>query len=221
MAAPVPARDTARHPMDDTERDTWFAAIQSGDRDTVLERAARTPALLEATGPMGVGPVLHALYAGASALASALLEARGRGPDLHECAALGDVAGLERQLALGPDLGARSGDGFTALHYAAFFGSGPCVRRLLDAGADADLAADNPSRVRPLHAALVRPDAELIGMLLAAGVEVDAPQAGGYTALHSAHRRGDAAVIELLMAAGADPTRRADDGKTPPEMAAP
>ena len=68
----------------------------------------------------------------------------------------------------------------------------------------ADLEADNPSKVRPLHSALVRPTPRLVRLLLDRDADVNAKQAGGYTALHSAAKRGDNRIVTILLDAGAD-----------------
>jgi len=44
-------------------------------------------------------------------------------------------------------------------------------------------------------------------------------QHGGWTPLHSAAQGGDEATVDLLLLRGADPTRPADDGRTPIDVA--
>jgi uncharacterized protein len=60
----------------------------------------------------------------------------------------------------------------------------------------------------------------VVAVLLEAGADPDAAQAGGYTPMHSAAANGDAPLVDLLIARGADPVRAADDGRTPADLAA-
>jgi len=106
----------------------------------------------------------------------------------------------------------RSADGFTALHYACFFGGSAATAVLLDAGADADAEARNPTGVRPLHSAAAARDTESALRLLAAGADPDAGQTGGFTALHAAAQHDDEALAALLLQHGADPALRNDKG---------
>jgi ankyrin repeat protein len=70
-------------------------------------------------------------------------------------------------------------------------------------------------RVAPLHSALAGGHAEIVEVLLAAGADVNAVQADGYTPLHEAAQNGDTATSKRLVAAGADTTARLDNGLTP------
>ena len=56
-------------------------------------------------------------------------------------------------------------------------------------------------------------------MLLAAGADVDARQAGGFTPLHAAAQNGDPEMVELFLSAGADPLATTDDGRTAADLA--
>lgn len=74
-------------------------------------------------------------------------------------------------------------------------------------------------RVQPLHSAAAGRQREICRMLIAAGADVDARQAGGFTPLHEAAQSGDPEMVELFLSAGADPTATTDDGKTPAAIA--
>src|SRR5690242_10045699 len=110
-----------------------------------------------------LSPVLAALYEGRRDEAEAL----AREPDVLEAAALGRLDVLRTHLEGDPDaLSARTPEGFTPLHLAAFFGGGAAVRVLLAAGAPPDADADNERSVRPLHSATAASDHDAVRALL-------------------------------------------------------
>lgn len=147
--------------------------------------------------------VLAALYEGRR---SDVAGAADESLDVLEAAALGRVARLSELLTADPS-GAtlRSDDGFTALHYAAFFGGADVAALLLRAGADPGAVAGNDMRVQPLHSAVAASAVDVVRLLVAAGVDLEAEQEGGYTALQAAGQHDQTEVVALLLAAGADP----------------
>ncbi len=191
--------------------ETLLAAVKAGDAAAVQALLASDPELAGAT-EAGVPAVRIALYHRQPAALEALLAAQ---PPLDglDHAALGRADDLRRDLAADPELVTRrSADGFTALHYACFFGGAHAAAVLLEAGADPDAPAGNDSRVRPLHSAAAARDAEAARLLLEAGADPDAAQAGGHTALHAAALHDDEALAGLLLRHGADPAVRNDEG---------
>jgi ankyrin repeat protein len=162
-----------------------------------------------------LSPALHALYRGETAEATSLLPDE---PNIFEAAAFGREERLEELLESDPGLArAFSGDGFTALHLAAFFGHAEAVLLLLDGGADPNAVARSAQigPVQPLHSAAATGRLECVRLLLANGADVNARQGGGFTALHAAAASSDTELARLLLAAGADATARADDGLEP------
>jgi adenosylhomocysteine nucleosidase len=136
--------------------------------------------------------------------------------DVFEAAALGYVDRLLARLDEDPGHAtARSADGFTALHLAAYFGKAEIARILLEAGAAVDAVADNEIRVRPLHSAAASRHFEVCRLLVAAGADVNAREAGGFAPLHAAAKNGDPELVELLLSAQADPSATTDAGDTP------
>jgi len=132
---------------------------------------------------------------------------------VFEAAALGREDRLGALLAEDPARArAWSADGATALHFAAFFRQPGCARLLLERGADASVHAPGFGHAAPLHSATASRSIEVVRLLLARGVPVDAVQDGGWTPLMSAAHGGDEALAELLLDHGADPLRKADDG---------
>jgi ankyrin repeat protein len=187
------------------------AAVKAGDAPAVQALLEEDPELAGAIED-GLPAVRIALYHRQPAVLEALLAAQ---PSLDglDHAALGWTDDLRRDVAAGPELIARrSPDGFTALHYACFFGGAPAVAVLLEAGADPNAAAENDTRVRPLHSAAAARDTEAARLLLEAGADPDAGQSGGHTALHAAAMGEDEALAALLLRHGADPAVRNDQG---------
>jgi len=163
----------------------------------------------------GLSPALHALYRGEIAEAESLLPDE---PNIFEAAAFGRQKRLGELLASDPGLAhAFSGDGFTALHLAAFFGHAGSVRLLLDGGADPNAVGRSAQigPVQPLHSAAATGRLECARLLLAHGADVNARQSGGFTALHAAAASSDTELARLLLAAGADATAKTDDGGEP------
>lgn len=194
-----------------------LTAVQDGDGERLARLLAEEPGLAR----RAVGedsPLLAALYRGRRDLAAIVLAA---GPvlDGFEAAAADDLAALERAIDADPGFArARSSDGFTALHLAAFFGGTGTARRLLQAGADAGAVAD-VNAVQALHSAAAGGHHEIVRLLLDAGAHPDARQAGGFTPLHAAGQSGDADLARLLLRAGADPALRDDAASTPADLA--
>ena len=158
------------------------------------------PSLARARDAGGLSAVLTALYHRQDAALEALLAA---GPELDvlDAAATGRLDVLRAHVEGDPDaLSARSPEGFTPLHLAAFFGGGAAVRLLLAAGAPADADQENPARVRPLHSAVAARDHDAARALLEAGADPDCVQQGGYTPLLAAAHHDDAEMAELLLA---------------------
>src|SRR4051794_32543088 len=113
-----------------------IAAVRAGDADEVRALVAADPGLAAATDEDGMPAVRVALYHHQRAALDALLEAE---PALEDAdvAAVGDVPELRRRLARDPGIvRTRTPDGFTPLHFAAFFGGPAAVEALLGAGAD-------------------------------------------------------------------------------------
>lgn len=194
-------------------------AIASGDAERVRALVAADPALAAARDADGVSAVLNARYRFRGDLVDLLLAAEPE-LDVFDAAALGRGDRVADLLDADPSLvRARSGDGYTALHLAAFFGNAETATLLIGRGAEIDVPAANPMRVTPLHSAAAGRRLEVARLLVEAGADVDARQAGGWTPLHSAAQNGDAALVEMLLERGADPTAENDEGRSPLDLA--
>jgi len=195
-----------------------FDAIRQGDADQVRALLAADPALANSRTPEGATPVLWSVYTRHSDLAPLLLA--GRPADFFEACALGDQARAAELLAADPALANQhSGDGFTGLGYACFFGHSDLARLLLEGGADPNLAARNALGVAPLHSAVATGSPALIELLLARGANPNAEEGNGMTPFHTAAGHGNREIIALLLAAGAAPGHKARDGRTPADIA--
>lgn len=195
------------------------AAIRAGDRAAVTAAVAADPSVAEGQDTAQISLICVAAYHDHPEIAALLAAARDD-LDIHEAAALGDVAALSRVLEAHPEAArALSPDGFTALHLAAFLGHPTAVGLLLTAGADVEAVADNPMRVRPLHSAAAARRADVVRLLLAAGADPNARQEAGWRPLHSAAHNGDLATLRALLDAGADPGLLHDGGSAPVDLA--
>ncbi len=109
--------------------------------------------------------------------------------DIFEAASLGRLDRL-KELARDPAIvNSRSGDGFTALHFAGFFKQPESARILLKAGAAVDAVAANPMAVMPLHSAASARNLETVRLLLAHEAPPNPRQHGGWAPIHSAAQK--------------------------------
>ena len=196
-----------------------IAAIESGNANQLKELLATDRSLGAARDAGGVSALMQALYRQRKDMVEMLRMAR---PDLDifEAASLGRPDLVEDMVMRNPRLAnARSGDGFTPLHFAAFFGEESVARVLLEHHADAGAAANNPMQVMPLHSAAAARNLAIARALLEHGAPVNARQQKGWTALHAAAQHGDQPMVELLLKYGANPNAKNDEGRTPDEIA--
>jgi ankyrin repeat protein len=189
-----------------------FAAIEAGDVAGVRSMLEASPSLASARDGEGVSALMRARYRFDRGMVEAV-QSRVEEMDLFEAASAGDLDRLTELLVYDPaSVDGRSGDGFTALHFAAFFGQVAAARLLVTHAADVDAHGTGWMTGTPLHSAASGGHSEVVGVLLEAGASVDARQSGGWTALHSAVNNGDIASVTLLLAAGADAAAVNDEG---------
>jgi ankyrin repeat protein len=196
-----------------------IAAVIAGEAERVAAIVDEDPALAASRDADGVSALMLSRYRSNRAVTDALIAAD---PDLDvfEAAALGYLDRLRERLEDDPEAArTMSADGYTALHFAAFFAKPESARILLEAGAPVGTVAQNQMRVQPLHSAAAGRQIEICRLLLAAGAQVDARQAGGFTPLHEAAQNGDPEMVELFLSAGADPTALTDDDRTAADIA--
>ncbi len=199
--------------------DDLFALIEANNVDGVRELLAEQPWLAAERDDEGVSPLLRARYRMDRGLVEAVKQHVER-LNVFEAAAFGDLDRLSELLGEDPNLiDAMSGDGFTPLHLAAFFGQTDAVRLLLARGAASDVAGTGWMTGTPLHAAAAGSHASIVHLLLEAGADPNTRQRHGHTPLHSAAANADLESVESLIAAGAALDAKNDDGDTPLTLA--
>jgi len=140
--------------------------------------------------------------------------------DIFEACVAGQTEAVLRKLNENPALlESRSGDGWTPLHLAAFFGNPELIKALLDRGAAVDARSGNAMTNTPLHAAVAGGKTENVEALASRGADVNAQQSGGWTALHGAAQAGNREMVEVLLANGADVKARAANNQSPLDLA--
>jgi len=196
-----------------------IAAVEAGDADRLRAVLAEDRNLAAARDGSGVSALMHALYRQRKDMVDVLRAGRGD-LDIFEVTSLGRPDLVEELLSRDPrSANARSGDGFTPLHFAAFFGQESVARVLLEHHADAGAIANNGMQVMPLHSAAAGRNLAIARALLEHGAPVNARQQKGWTALHAAAQHGDQPMVELLLKYGANPNAKNDDGLTPDQLA--
>ncbi len=200
-----------------------FELLQAGDADGLRRILEQDPAASEARDATGVSLLMHSIYRGRRDLAE-LIAGKKQALDIFEAAALGRLDRLKQCMrdAAAIDsrsIDSRSKDGFTALHFACFFGQPEAARLLIESGAAVDAVAANPTQVMPLHSAAAARNLEAARLLLEHGAPVNARQQAGWVPIHAAAQNGDRPMVELLLKHRADPKLANHDGKTPAMVA--
>jgi ankyrin repeat protein len=153
-----------------------------------------------------LSPILEALYRGDRDEAERLRAEAGE-LDGFEAAALGDTERLRAILEEDREAArASSPDGFTALHYAAYFDGPEAARVLIEHGADVEAISTNEEfapQARPLHSAVAAGRGDVVEVLLHAGADPNARQHGGFTPLMAAEQTGNLELAEVLIRHGA------------------
>src|SRR5277367_1756675 len=120
----------------------FLKLIQRGATAEIAEAVANDPSLLSWRDPQGVSALLWSIYTGQTMVRDFLLSERsqaGLSLDLFESAAAGSADSLRKSLHEDPEsIHDFSGDGWTALHLAAAFGTPETVQLLLETGAAVD-----------------------------------------------------------------------------------
>lgn len=196
-----------------------FDLVKTGDLDGMRARLAADPGLAGSLGDGGVSLLVFAAYYRRFDMVEAIL-AHEPVLDIFEATIAGRIERVKELLQRDPSMvGAWSPDGFTPLHYAAFFGQPALAQLLLERGAEVDVIARNPMKVTPLHSAVTAKQVETVQRLLERGADANARQQEGWTALMSTAQSGDETLADLLLARGADPTLANEAGVSSVDLA--
>ena len=202
--------------MDNSQR--CFELLQTGDTDGLRQILDRDSSAAEARDASGVSLVMQAIYRGRRDLAE-VIAGKKQQLDIFEAVSLGKLQRLRECARDASVVNSRSKDGFTALHFACFFGPPEAARILIELGAQVDAVAANPMKVMPLHSAVSTRNLKAARLLLEHGAPANARQQAGWVPIHAAAQNGDRAMVELLLKHGADPNIANDEGKTPAMVA--
>jgi ankyrin repeat protein len=175
---------------------------------------------LHAVDRRGFDPIMIAAEKGAFENLKVLLDAGARGA--AKAMNVPGRKGREGTVFAGPvmDLVRRRAEGVTALMNAAQHDCEPCVRLLLEHGADARARTD--AGLTALHRAAFHGDMRLVKLLLDAGAPVNVADDRGFTPLMIAvnSRTKNPDVIRMLLDRGADPEAKDASGRTVSQWAA-
>jgi ankyrin repeat protein len=195
-----------------------FEAIKTGDFERVKTLVSAEPSLVDARDAAGQSAILTAVYNGRKEIAN-LLVARGATLTLFDSCAAGEFDRVERFVASGSAINAFSGDGWTPLHLASFFGHAKIAELLLAHGADVAARSRNATGNTPLHAALAANHKLVAGLLIGGGADVNSADASGWRPLHLAAANNNIDAIKALIGQGADVTVPNGAGLTPLALA--
>ena len=196
-----------------------IAAVKSGNVEVVRRLLDESPPLAYARDASGVSALMYAFYYREKEVRDLLLASKFE-LDIFEATAAGKTDRVSEILKRDPKAANRSSsDGFTPLHFAAFFDRPDIARDLIRHGADVRAVAQNAMKVTPLHSAAAAHSREIVRLLLDEGAPPDARQQGCWTALHEAAQAGDQEMVKDLLEHGAGPLARNDEGKSPADLA--
>lgn len=194
-----------------------YIAAQVGQLE-ICRALIKSGAEIDAMNSMGYTPFMTAIKSGNGDLARLFLKS-GANPD-PEIVLSGEMDGVvsftpltlaatnelpeivSELLKCKIDINRPTGDGWTALKYAAKAGDLDMVKQLVKAGADVD-QADNEGWTPLMNASNEGYD-DAIKLLIKSGAEVNARAKDGRTALSFAEENDCRSSIKILLAAGAD-----------------
>ena len=198
---------------------TFQDLVKKGDLEAVRSALAANPALLNSANEAGQGAFLLAKYYRQDPMADFLLSQGAELNFFDQCVA-GQIDPVIAQIEARPALlASHSGDGWTPLHLAAFFGAQELAVALLAKGAQIDARSTNSMQNTPLHAAVAGRRTAMVKFLLEHGADANARQSGGWSALQGAAQNGDREMVDVLIANGAQIGARADNNQCALDMA--
>ncbi|MCF8474765.1 MAG: ankyrin repeat domain-containing protein [Emcibacter sp.] len=199
-------------------RDDLFKAIDIADEQKLRSILNKDRSLASSRSSDGLSAIIFTLYLAQYNLTKALLDFEPE-LDIFDLSSLNMPEKLLDYLQTIDNIDCLSGDGFSALHLACFFGALDCASILVEKGANVNIHADNISDLRPIHSACAAGHGAIVNLLLKAGAKPNVIQMGGYTPLMISASLGNAPVIDMLLDYGADITIQSDDNRTAADFA--
>jgi len=194
-------------------------SIKKGEVVQARNLVESHPALNDSYSESGISLLMYAAYFRQADLVSFLAAKRPQ-LDLFEYCILGNFEAVKAITMANPGtINSFSGDGFTPLIFASFFGHLKLVEYLVSNGAELNLQAKNTSYVTPLHGAVSGNHFQIASFLLHKKAKVNVRQEHGRMPLHLASMLGNNNIVELLIEYGAHINVKTEDGKTPMTIA--
>jgi ankyrin repeat protein len=194
--------------------------IRQGNTAEITAEVEANRALARYRDAQGVSALMLSVYTGQPAIRD-FLRTHAGDLDIFEAACVGDCERLGHLIAEDATrVRAVSGDGWPPLHLSAAFAGPDAVLCLLEHGAHVHQFSHNPQRNQALHACIALGNSlDAVRLLVDAGSDVNARQAGGYTPLLQAAAAGKKELVLFLLDRGADRTACCDQGKTSADYA--
>jgi len=174
---------------------TIFELIDAGDAEGLRALLAREPEQAALHDDQGLTALMRAAYRGGDVFAAV----RDADPPLEpfDRIMVGESEGL-------PEPNARTPDGFTPLHMAAFAHNAQAASKLLEAGADPNVVATASfARVTPLGTCAFAGANDVAKLLLEHGADTELTGDSDATPLRVAEANGNDELRELLLGHGA------------------
>ncbi|WP_020531549.1 ankyrin repeat domain-containing protein [Flexithrix dorotheae] len=193
--------------------------VRDGDTKKLRVILEKNPALADTKVDQGISLLQYAAYCRGNSTIQLIREFK-KELNVFEAVSLGEIEIAGKLIDADKSLiNSYSGDGFTPLGLAAFFGFFDLVKLLLAKGADPNLASNNQFKVAPIHSACAISSYEIAKLLIENGANVNARQMQGVTPLHSAAHNGEAEIVKLLLENGAKVNAKLETGQTALAMA--
>lgn len=200
-------------------RDDIFKAIDGADVALLSKYLDENNELASSRSNDGMSAVLFSLYINKPEITKILLSYEPE-LDIFDLSALGGAGQISALLAADQRIVHEySGDGFTALHVASYFGHSDVVGLLLENEADVNKVAMNGSDLTALQSAVASGHRDVAEVLLGFNADVNVKMLGGFTPLMSAAAMGSMEIVSLLIAHSADKTLKSEDGRVASDFA--